>query len=439
MFVTYDYDVTCVIMGGGQGTRLSPLTKDRAKPAVPLGAKYRLIDIPLSNCLNSGLNRIFILTQFNSTSLHRHIHRSYHFDRFARGWVEILAAQQTPQTSENSSWYQGTADAVRKNVIRLREARGKEVLILSGDQIYQMDYRDLLATHRGVRDGKSAPVTIAALLVDKERAGSLGIMQIDDDGYIKRFVEKPGNDEELLASLVAPDHLVEGFGLDAAAGPWFLANMGIYAFETGVLERALEGDTIDFGKEVLPDLLSHVPMRAHLFHGYWEDIGTIASFLQANLSLGKAIPEFNFYDPDHPVYTRARLLPATKIRSIQARNSLIAEGCIIEEAEVENSLVGIRSRLGRGVVLRSTFVMGSDIYESNKDLEHDEIEHIPPVGIGDGTVIENAIVDKNPRIGRNVSIRNEEKHDEFEDGVVYIRDGIAIVPRNGVVPDGYRI
>lgn len=439
MYLTHDYDVTCVIMGGGQGTRLFPLTMERAKPAVPLGAKYRLIDIPLSNCLNSGLNRIFILTQFNSTSLHRHIHRSYHFDRFSRGFIEILAAQQTPRTSEGSSWYQGTADAVRKNLVRLKESRGKEVLILSGDQIYQMDYQDFLATHRGLHDGKASRVTIAALLVDRERARSLGVMEIDDEGYIKRFVEKPGDDDELLDSLEAPPHLVEGFGLSSADGPWFLANMGIYVFESKLLENALEGEAIDFGKEVLPNILKEVPMRAHLFHGYWEDIGTISSFLQANLSLAKTVPDYNFYDPTHPVFTRARLLPATKIHRVESRDSLIAEGCIIQGARIEQSLVGIRSRLGQGVELKNTFVMGSDAYESSGDIKRDREEKIPPLGIGDGTVIHNAIVDKNPRIGRDVSIINERELVEYEDSVLYIRQGIVVVPRNATVPDGYCI
>jgi glucose-1-phosphate adenylyltransferase len=437
MRVTFDYGVTCVIMGGGQGSRLFPLTKDRAKPAVPLGTKYRLIDIPLSNCINSGLNRIFILTQFNSNSLHRHIHMAYHFDRFSKGFVEILAAQQTPLYDLRSSWYQGTADAVRKNLPRLREAASDdgEILILSGDQIYQMDFREVLSTHRGEDGSGAAPVTIAALLVTRERARQLGVLETDAQGNVVRFVEKPGHNDALLDSLQAPDSLVEKFGLSPEEGPWFLANMGIYVFQSEVLCEALEIPFTDFGKEVLPAIAKSRKMRVHLFLGYWEDIGTISSFLQATLDLAAERPQFDFYSIPHPVYTRARLLPATRITSLSASRALIADGCRVESAVLENCLLGIRSVVGKDVELRNTYVMGCDYYEDPSRSSGS----LPPVGIGDGCSIQNAIIDKNCRIGRNVRIRNAAEHQEYEDGYVYIRDGIVIVPRNGSLPDGYSI
>ncbi len=435
----YDYDVTGVIMGGGQGARLFPLTKDRSKPAVPLGAKYRLIDIPISNCLNSGLNRIFILTQFNSTSLHRHIFQSYHFDRYSRGFVEILAAQQSPQYIDKSSWYQGTADAVRKNLVRLKESGARDILILSGDQIYQMDYRDVLATHRGRHGRSPTEVTIAALLVPKARVSQLGILQIDDTGTVVRFVEKPGQNEELLKTLEAPAKLVEDFGLSHQEGPWFLANMGIYVFKLDALEDALAGEEIDFGRELLPRIIDKMHVRAHLFQGYWEDIGTISSFLTANLQLASAMPSFNFYNKDRPIYTRARNLPATKIRNAFMADSVIAEGCLIENARIENCLIGIRAVIGRGVMLSNSYVMGNDYYETEDDRRLHRLQLIPDIGIGDGTVIENAIVDKNVRIGKNVVIKNVEKRQEYDDGWVFIREGIVVVPRNGILPDGYKI
>ena len=432
---TYDYNVTCVIMGGGAGTRLYPLTHQRSKPAVPLGAKYRLIDIPLSNCLNSGLNRIFILTQFNSTSLHRHISASYHFDRFSRGFVEILAAQQTPQYNVEHSWYQGTADAVRKNLVRFRDVGGTEALILSGDQIYQMDFREILSTHRGA-DGsgrRSADVTIAGLLVPRERARHFGIMRIDAGGNVLEFVEKPGKNDALFEGLEAPPELVERFKVPAGEGPWYLANMGIYVFDLDLLERALAGAYCDFGKEVLPSLLDSCRVRAYLFHGYWEDIGTIRAFHQANLELASSSPRFQFYLEDKPIFTRARLLPASKINDAGIKSSLLSDGCLIDRALIENSLIGVRSVIQNGSVIKNSYVMGADYYEGSHE------DGRPAIGIGEGSHIENAIIDKNARVGRNVSIRNREEHTTFEDGRVVIREGIVVVPRGGVIPDGYAI
>lgn len=427
-------------MGGGAGTRLYPLTHMRSKPAVPLGGKYRLIDIPISNCINSGLRHIYILTQYNSTSLHRHISRSYHFDRFSNSLVEILAAQQSPQYAVERSWYEGTADAVRKNLLRIHEAAGKEILILSGDQIYQMDFRDILATHRGSDGSSKAEVTIAAIIVTKDEARQLGIMKIDPETRrVVSFVEKPGSNDARFEGLEASEEVVEEFDLAPEEGPYYLANMGIYVFELSRLESALENDYSDFGKQVLPSLLDHCEVRAHLFHGYWEDVGTIRSFHQANLDLATSVPRFNFYLEDRPVYTRARLLPASKIQGATVTRSLVSEGCLIENATIENSLIGIRSVIGRDCVIRNTYVMGADTYELDEDRAQDAASGLPMVGIGDGTVIENAIIDKNSRVGRNVQLQNLENHVSFEDGTVIIRDGLTVVPRGGVVPDGYRI
>jgi len=434
-----DDNITCVIMGGGQGARLYPLTKERAKPAVPLAAKHRLIDIPISNCLNSGLNRMYLLTQFNSTSLHRHIHQTYRFDRFSHGFIEILAAQQTPQHSDQHSWYQGTADAVRKNLVRLKDTGGRDVLILSGDQIYQMDFRDLLSAHRGESNLLPTEVTIAALLVPADQVSQFGILRIDESGRVLEFLEKPKKDPDLLRPLEAPRALLEKFDVAEGEGPWFLANMGIYAFQLEVLEEALRGEGADFGREVLPRLLDRFQVRAHLFKGYWEDIGTIRSFHQANLELAGPQPRFNFYSQDKPIYTRARSLPASSIREASVVNSLIGDGCQIEGAEIENSLIGVRSVIGRGVVIRSSYVMGADYYENDEGRRSSRARGIPDIGIGDGTFIENAIVDKNARVGSKVTIRNLEGRQNYEDGRVVIRDGIVVVPRQAVIPDGYRL
>jgi glucose-1-phosphate adenylyltransferase len=437
-----DNNVISVIMGGGAGSRLFPLTHKRAKPAVPMGGKYRLIDIPISNCLNSGLNRIYILTQFNCTSLHRHIASSYQFDRYGDGFVEILAAQQTPEFDPSRAWYEGNADAVRKNVLRLRESGAREVLILSGDQLYQMDYSEVLQTHRGNEGLGACDVTIAALLVSRERARSLGIMKIDANGRVLAFVEKPGSNDRLFEGLEAPPELLRKFSLPRDEGPYYLANMGIYAFNLSCLEEALTSPLPDFGRDILPGLLGSRLVRAHLFHGYWEDIGTIKSFHQANLGLAREEPPFNFYLEGQPVYTRARHLPASAILGAAIRDSLVSDGCRIRDAAIESSLVGIRSIIGRGCTLRNTYVMGADFYETDEERQRHRAEGDPDLGIGDGSVIENAIIDKNARVGRNVSITNRRSLTTFgdgEDGPVVIRDGIVIVPRGGVVPDGFTI
>jgi glucose-1-phosphate adenylyltransferase len=410
-------------MGGGAGTRLFPLTKDRSKPAVPLGGKYRLVDIPISNCINSDLRRIFVLTQFNSSSLHRHIQESYHFDQFSPGFVEILAAQQTP---DRTDWYQGTADAVRQNLIHLGNYPHRFVLILSGDQLYRVNFRSLIARHIAT----GAEVTIATLPVRPEAAGSFGIMQVGPDGRIVRFVEKP-KDPAVLTSL-----RVEWAGFGDVEQPvepdCLLASMGIYLFDRGVLADALEGDEADFGKHVIPKLIGSRRVFAYLHQGYWEDIGTIRSFYEANLDLCEPVPKFNFYDATAPVFTHARYLPPTKIIKSRIERSVIADGCIINDATIEHALIGVRSRIEAGAVVRDTLLMGLDYYET-PDRVH---AGAPPMGIGQGTVIERTIVDKNARIGHHVRITPDDKPAHLDGANFYVRDGIVVIPKNAVVPDG---
>ncbi len=416
-------ELVAVILGGGAGTRLFPLTKNRSKPAVPLGGKYRLVDIPISNCINSDLRRIFVLTQFNSSSLHRHIQESYHFDQFSPGFVEILAAQQTP---DRTDWYQGTADAVRQNLIHLGNYPHRFVLILSGDQLYRVNFRSLIARHIAT----GAEVTIATLPVRPEAAGSFGIMQVGPDGRIVRFVEKP-KDPAVLASL-----RVEWAGFGDVEQPvepdCLLASMGIYLFDRGVLADALEGDEADFGKHVIPKLIGSRRVFAYLHQGYWEDIGTIRSFYEANLDLCEPVPKFNFYDATAPVFTHARYLPPTKIIKSRIERSVIADGCIINDATIEHALVGVRSRIEAGAVVRDTLLMGLDYYET-PDRVH---AGAPPMGIGHGTVIERTIVDKNARIGHHVRITPDDKPVDLDGANFYVRDGIVVIPKNAVVPDG---
>jgi glucose-1-phosphate adenylyltransferase len=405
-------DIVAVIMGGGAGTRLFPLTKDRAKPAVPLAGKYRLVDIPISNCINSDLRRIFVLTQFQSSSLHRHILESYRFDNFSPGFVEILAAQQR---SDRTDWYQGTADAVRQNLIHLNDYPHRLVLILSGDQLYRMDYCALIQQH--VATG--AEVTVATTPVGAQAAHAFGIMEAGEDGRITRFVEKP-EDAGLQSSLRGyPDALP--------------ASMGIYVFDRPVLADALDGTEVDFGKHVIPRLIGTRRVHAYEHLGYWEDIGTIRSFYEANLDLCEPLPKFNFYDATAPIFTHARYLPASKIIKSRIERSVIADGCIINDALIEHSLVGVRSRIEAGTTLRHTLVMGHDYYETPDRFRSDGA---PPMGIGRDTVIERTIVDKNARIGDGVRISPEGKTEDIDGSNFYVRDGLVIIPKGAVVPDG---
>jgi glucose-1-phosphate adenylyltransferase len=420
-------NVLSVIMGGGQGTRLFPLTKDRAKPAVPLAGKYRLVDIPISNCMNSGLRRIYILTQFNSASLHRHISQSYKFDHFSGGFVEILAAQQT---FDDTSWYQGTADAVRKNMIHILNHDFDYLLILSGDQLYRMDFRHIVTQHTET----GADLTIATIPVARHAAQSLGIMQINAERRIINFVEKP-KDPAVLNSLVLPRHLYDQLGVEGDE-EFFLASMGIYVFNREVIVKLLANDFTDFGKHIIPGAIKTHRVFSHVFQGYWEDIGTIRSFFEANLDVASELPRFNFFDMSAPVFTRPRFLPASKINGATIDHAVISDGCIINRARITHSIVGVRSSVESGAELHRAILLGCDYYESYESIKANEAMGRPRIGIGKNTRIENAIVDKNARIGDNVVISPAGKPENVDHDLWHIRDGIVIIPKNGVLPHG---
>ncbi len=421
-------EILTFVLGGGRGTRLYPLTKYRSKPAVPVAGKYRLIDIPLSNCLHSGLDRIYVLTQFNSVSLHRHIRRTYLFDPFSQGFVEILAAQQT---LTGGQWYQGTADAVRQNLRYLEQPEVKYVLILSGDQLYRMDFRDMLATHE--RSG--ADVTIGAVPVAREAAPNLGVMRLNDSGRVMGFLEKPKTDEELKHVRTDPRWL-EDRGI-RAEGREFLASMGIYLFKRNRLIDALEKTPYqDFGKEVFPAAIRSLHVQVHLFDSYWEDIGTIGSFYEANLGLASRQPPFSLFSPDMPIYTRPRFLPPSRIEGATVRNSLVADGCQLGPGTVvENSIIGLRCLIGPNVTIRNSVLMGNDFYEPPGDLPG---RGCPPLGVGAESVIIGAMIDKNCHIGQGVRICNSSGFLESEEtphGM--IRDGIVVVPKGAILPEGF--
>jgi glucose-1-phosphate adenylyltransferase len=414
-----------LILGGGRGTRLFPLTKIRAKPAVPLAAKYRLIDIPISNCINSGLNRSYVLTQFLSESLHRHLRQTYTFDHFSGGFVELLAAQQT--VSPHEDWYQGTADAVRKNLVHLEEDWIEHVLILSGDQLYRMDFRDMMRTH--VESGADA--TIAGIPVSRKDASSLGIMQIDDNGRVKGFVEKPQTDAEIETVRMDPSW-IDARGIPSG-GRDCIASMGLYIFNKDVMVDLLRSnDDSDFGKEVFPKAIKSHQVNVHLFDGYWEDIGTIRAFYEANLSLASKNPPFDIRNREAPIFSRPRFLPPTIMGNAKVNGSLIADGCRIgDNVTIENSIIGLRTVIGDGVTIKDSVVMGADHIEAS-DCD------LMPIGIGEGSVISGAILDKNCRIGKNVKITNADKvENQGEDEPLQIRDGISIVIKNATIPDGF--
>ena len=416
-----------VIMGGGAGKRLFPLTKDRAKPAVPLGGKYRLVDIPISTCLNAGVRDIYVLTQFNTTSLHQHISGTYKFDIFSSGsFVEILAAQQTPTST---GWYQGTADAVRQNLEYFLEKPWEYFLILSGDQLYQMDYRELMESHLASK----AQLTIATLPVERESAEGFGIMQTDVDRRITHFVEKP-TDPSLLDSLRIPPPLLSELGLPADSQR-YQASMGIYLFNRSALEHCLDNTLEDFGKHIIPEAIKELQVHAHIFQGYWEDIGTIRSFFEANLALAEIEPLFSFYKSGATVFSRPRFLPASKINSATIKRAVVSDGCIITDATLARCVIGIRSIIESGTVLKNVVMMGSDYYESQSN----PVVGAPPIGIGRNTTITNAIVDKNARIGEGVVLSPEGKPDHYDGDNYFIRDGIIIVPKNAVIPSGTQI
>jgi glucose-1-phosphate adenylyltransferase len=429
-------NVVALVLGGGRGTRLLPLTAYRAKPAVPLGGKYRLIDIPISNCINSEINQIYVLTQFQSTSLHRHIRGTYRFDNFSGGFVEILAAQQTmEQEDDKHDWYQGTADAVRKNLRHILQPGIEYVLILSGDQLYRMDYSEMLATHLT----SGAEVTIAAKPVNRCEAGSLGIMRVDAAGRVIGFLEKPQTDEELKD--VATDATwFEARGIKASSRDC-LASMGIYLFDRETLVAALDKTNYrDFGKEVFPASIRSRKVQLHVFEGYWEDIGTIRSFYDENLRLAQPDPPFQLASATAPIYTRTRSLPPTRIDGLTMQQSLIADGCMIGSGtRIENSVIGLRCQIGRNVTIRNSVIMGVDFYETPAQLEADRAAGRPPIGIGDGTVIENAIVDKNCHVGAGAQvIGNPDQIERIAGGDWEMLDGIIVVQKAAVLPDGWR-
>lgn len=428
-------NVISLVLGGGRGTRLYPLTKYRSKPAVPLAAKYRLIDIPLSNCLNSGLNRLYVLTQFLSVSLHRHIRQTYRFDHFGGGFVEILAAQQTMEEGA-ADWYQGTADAVRKQIRYIQQPGIDYVVILSGDQLYHMDFRAMLKTHVDTK----ADVTIAAIPVTRDVARACGVMRIDDTGRVQGFLEKPKTDEEINLVRMDPNW-IDARGIPSR-GRDCLASMGIYIFNRDALVDVLmKTDYQDFGKEVFPASVRTRRVQVHLFDGYWEDVGTIKSYYDASLSLAAPNPPFDLVSPDSPIFSRPRFLPPTLLESATVKKSLIADGCHIGEgAVIENSVIGLRCLIGRGVTIRNSIIMGADEYERAAEQNRNKTLGRPPIGIGDGALIEGSILDKNCRIGRNVRIVNErglENSMDADDCI--IRDGIPIVVKEAMIPDGWRL
>jgi glucose-1-phosphate adenylyltransferase len=414
-----DDDLIAMILGGGRGTRLFPLTFKRSKPAVPIAGKYRLIDIPISNCINSDVRRMFVVTQFNSESLNQHISRTYKFDIFSDSFVSILAAEQT---EDGDTWFQGTADAVRQSLRHMRRHQARDILILSGDQLYKMDYRSMLETHR--RTG--AACTVGVIPVAAELASQFGILKMDTEGRIVQFEEKPHADRL--------PHLVSDI---PGVGPGFLASMGIYIFERKTMDRELtQSDRTDFGRHIIPGAVPKMRVQAHVHQGYWEDVGTIRSYFQANLALTDPIPPFDFYQAGAPVYSHPRFLPASKVSNCTIHNALISEGCIILGAEIDRSVIGIRSRIGSGAQLRNTLVLGADAYETLEQLEASNRLGVPPMGIGSDSVIHNAIIDKNARIGRGVKILNAEGAEERDGDGYFIREGIVCVTKNGVIPDG---
>ena len=416
-----------VILGGGAGTRLFPLTASRSKPAVPIAGKYRLVDIPISNCINSGINQMFVLTQFNSASLNRHIKNTYHFSAFSSAFVDILAAEQTP---DNPTWYQGTADAVRQSLRHIRPFESEYVLILSGDQLYQMDFQAMLDNHRSL----GADITVATIPVNGRDAPEFGIMKIDEKGYVTSFVEKPKTGLEDWVSDTGPEM--------QSKGRHYLASMGIYIFTRKLLFELLENekkDATDFGKEIIPESIDKYKVVSYQYDGYWTDIGNIYSFFEANLGLTAEIPDFNLFDNSKAIYTRARMLPPAKISGTTLEKTIIAEGCIINASRIENSVVGIRSRIGYGTTVVSSYVMGNDYFETINEIKDALEKGMPNVGIGHRCYIKNAIVDKNCRIGDDVRI-NGGTHLESKDHALYtVKDGIVVIKKGAVLPNGFVI
>ncbi len=419
--------VLSVIMGGGRGTRLYPLTKERCKPAVPLAGKYRLVDIPISNCLNSGYNRIYLLTQFLTASLHRHINKSFHFDPFGAGFIDLLSAEQT---NLSTSWYEGTADAVRRNLEHFDAHAHDLILILSGDQLYRMDFRKIIKQH--VDTG--ADVTIAAIPFPVSKVEGLGLMRVNDDLSISEFVEKP-KDPAVINSLTISAAL-EG-RLEPCPEKRCLASMGIYVFSRDVLRRALANNMKDFGKEVIPALLGQSKLCSYIFEGYWEDIGTVRAFFEANLALAQPLPPFNFFDRNAPIYTHPRYLPASKINRCHIDHVVIGDGCLVTDSTLKHSVIGIRSILGENTHFEDVVMMGADYYQTPQEVQADKDKGRPRIGVGMNCRIKRTIIDKNARIGDNVTLSPEGEVDGDYPHDVVIRDGILCVCKGAVIPSGF--
>ncbi len=420
--------VLAVIMGGGRGTRLHPLTQERCKPAVPLAGKYRLVDIPISNCINSGINRIFILTQFNTASLHRHIQSTYHFDPFGGGFVDILSAEQTEKSAD---WYQGTADAVRRNLLHFRATPHDLVMVLSGDQLYRMDFRAILDQH--VATG--ADVTVAAIPFPVSKIEGLGLMRVADDLSIVQFAEKP-KDPAVIASL-AISPAIEAQLKTKSDEKRCLASMGIYVFNKSVLAEALDNTAMDFGKEIIPGLLGTKKLYAHIFEGYWEDIGTVRAFFEANLALAQPLPPFNFFEANAPIYTQDRYLPASKLNHCDIDQVVIGDGTILTDSTIKHSVIGIRSYVGEGSRLEDTVMMGADYYETDEQLAANIAQGNPHLGLGRNCFVKHAIIDKNARIGDDCHLDAEGKKDgAYVGGAVIIRDGVLVVTKGAILPAG---
>jgi glucose-1-phosphate adenylyltransferase len=421
--------VLSVIMGGGRGTRLYPLTKERCKPAVPLAGKYRLVDIPISNCLNSGYNRIYLLTQFLTASLHRHINKSFHFDPFGAGFIDLLSAEQT---NLSTSWYEGTADAVRRNLEHFDAHAHDLILILSGDQLYRMDFRKIIDQH--VETG--ADVTIAAIPFPVSKVEGLGLMRVNDDLTIKEFVEKP-KDPVIINGLTISPALEKK--LEPCSEKRCLASMGIYVFSRSVLRESLANNMKDFGKEVIPALLGKSKLCSYIFEGYWEDIGTVRAFFEANLALAQPLPPFNFFDRNAPIFTHPRYLPASKINRCNIDHVVIGDGCLVTDSTLKHSVIGIRSILGENSHLEDVVMMGADYYQTKQEVQADKDKGRPRIGVGLNCRIKRTIIDKNARIGDNVSLSPEGKADGDYPHDVVIRDGILCVCKNAVIPSGFSL
>jgi glucose-1-phosphate adenylyltransferase len=420
--------VIAVILGGGAGTRLSPLTATRSKPAVPIAGKYRLVDIPISNCLNSDIGRMYVLTQFNSASLNKHIKNTYHFSIFSKAFVDILAAEQTP---DNPGWFQGTADAVRQSLRHLQQQEFDHVLILSGDQLYQMDFSEMLQSHID----KEADISIATIPVAAREAPEFGILKADEDHYITSFIEKPKKD-------LLPDWTSDTGDEMQKSGRIYLASMGIYIFNRKLLFDMLldvHKDATDFGKEIIPDSISTHKVISYQYDGYWTDIGNIYSFFEANLALTDDIPPFNLFDNSKSVYTRPRMLPPAKISGTTLERTIIAEGCIINASRIENSVTGIRTRIGYGSTIVNTYIMGSDYYETLEEMKNAALRGLPKMGIGERCYIRNAIIDKNCRIGNDVRINGGTHMPDSDHPLYTVKDGIVVVKKGAILPDGFVI